>query len=435
MKNASLSRGCRFKRHGRFVALLAAVAIVASGGAAAQSAQFTTGFRNPDDVPNLIRDADPEKEAHVDRALPDRIAEAYDGFKETLSQDYGFEFSLAYAYVAQASYGGENHLTGSGGQAELDFTWTAFGREGAGMKGLIGGKIEDRHSVFNSRAPQNVAPAAGSIWTGAAGYGELDLTASQLWYEHHFKRDRVIARIGKIAPFTVFDYYKYKSPRAAFLGQVQNVNPTIAFPPSALGLGAGARLENGGYVAGGVFDANGRAENDGFNTLFEEGELFSIGEVGWTPDFNILLRPGEDYRPGNDDYHLTFWHSDSLEKRGRPEGWGFTASAQKGFGDVVPFFRYGYSNGGTTPLEHMASVGVGFENVAGYANDLIGLSVAVGRPSDSDLDNQYALEAFYRVQITPSLALTPDVQVILDPALAPTEDSLFLASLRARLAF
>lgn len=413
----------------------AVLVFAAAYEAEGQTPQQSISFRNPDDIPNLIRDAAPEKESRIERPIPDRIADAYDGFKKKLSDEYGINFSFAYAYLAQSAFGGEEDVTGSGGQGELDFTWTVFGREGDGMKGIIGGKIEDRHRVFSPRAPQAVAPAAGSIWTGAAGFGELDFTASQLWYEHHFARDRIIARIGKISPFTVFDYYKYKSPRSGFLGQIQNVNPTIAFPSAALGLGGGVRLKNGGFVSGGFFDANGRADTDGFDTLFEEGELFTIAEAGWTPDFNVLLRPGQDYRPGSDDYHVTVWHADSLKKAGRPEGWGFTASAQKGFGDIVPFVRYGYANGGATPLQHMASIGAGLENVGGYENDLIGLSAAFGNPSNSDLDDQYGFEAFFRLQLTPGLALTPTLQFILNPALAPTEDMLILSSIRARLTF
>jgi porin len=409
--------------------------LAAATEAYAQTTQTGIVFRNPDDIPNLIRDVDPEKESLFKSPLPQSISDAYFSFKDRLSKEQGFDFSLAYAYLGQAAFVGDDHVTGSGGQAEFDFTWTAFGREGSKTTGVIGGKIEDRYSLFNNRAPQFVAPDAGSLWTGALGYGELDLSVSQLWYEHRFNQDRILARFGKISPFTVFDYYKYKSPRVAFLGQIQNFNPTIAFPPSALGFGAGARMKNGGYFGAGIFDANGRADKSGFDTLFDEGELFTVAEFGWTPDFDILLRPGQDYRSGDDDYHLTLWHSDPLKNQGRPEGWGFTASAAKGFGDIVPFARYGYSDGGATLLKHMASVGVGFENVGGYENDLIGLSAAFGRPSDPVLRDQYAFEAFFRLQLTPGFALTPNLQFIVDPALAPTDNTIFLASIRARVAF
>ncbi len=395
----------------------------------------SASFRIADDIPNLIANANADPESRLE-SLPTRsVGEEWSAFKSLLSEDYGLNFSVAYAYVFQGANGGSDWSTGSGGQAEFDFTWTAFGREGNGMKGLFGGKVESRHKVLNATAPQSVAPRAGSVWTGALGYGELDPAVSQLWYEHHFVRDRVLARAGKISPFTVFDYYKYKSPRVASLGQVQNFNPTIPFPPSALGLAGGVRLENGGYVAGGIFDANGRPNRAGFDTLFRDGELFAIAEVGWTPDFNVLLKPGEDFRPGNDDVHMTFWHKDAQTAAGRPDGWGVTGSIQKGFDDLVPFVRYGYSNGGATSLEHMVSTGIGIEDILGFSNDVIGMSAAWGRPSNASLGDQYSIEAFYRMQLTDNLQISPDVQLIFNPALDPGTDILTVLSLRMRLAF
>lgn len=177
-------------------------------------------------------------------------------------------------------------------------------------------------------------------------YGRLDLTFSQLWYEHQFVRDRVLLRVGKINPFAVFDYNKFKSPRTGFLGQPQNANPTIPYPSSALGFGGSVRMNNGVYLVAGAFDANGVPTRSGFDTLFDVGEYFAMAEIGWAPDFVEGAVAGTDYQPGNDDYHLTLWHVDKRVSAGRPEGWGYTASAQKGFGNVVGFARYGTSNGG-----------------------------------------------------------------------------------------
>jgi len=60
------------------------------------------------------------------------------------------------------------------------------------------------------------------------------------------------------------------------------------------------------------------------------------------------------------------------------------------------------------------------------------------RPSDTavgpDLDDQYTMEAFYRIQLTRRFAITPDVQLIVDPALNPEEDNIWFVGLRARLA-
>ena len=422
--------------------LIGVLAMVGSASARsfaqnAEDRKSPSVFRDPDDIPNLIFDTNKDKESRTGRYFPQRRdtqstdtqrIDSWDSLKASLSQNLGFNFSLAYAYVFQDVNSDGRDVRGSGGQAEFDFTWTAFGRSGTGQKGVFGGKIESQHTVFSANAPQDVAPNAGSIWTAASGYGLIDIAASQLWYEHHLERDRLLVRVGKMSPFTMFDYYRYKSTRSGFLGQIQTFNPAIPFPASTLGVAVGTMLPNGFYAEGGVFDANGTAEKSGFNTLFNRGETFKIADIGWTSDFVL----GGD--SGSNDIHLTAWHIDRREKAGTPESWGYTVSGQKGFGNVVPFFRYGYASGGATQLEHFVSAGLGIEDVLGYSNDVIAMSVAWGRPSNSQFREQYGAEIFYRMQITPNLALTPDLQLVVNPATNANADYLGITSIRARLA-
>jgi porin len=69
---------------------------------------------------------------------------------------------------------------------------------------------------------------------------------------------------------------------------------------------------------------------------------------------------------------------------------------------------------------------------------VIGIGLNWSRPSDTavapGLDDQYTAELFYRIQLSQSLAITPDIQLIIDPALNPDDDSIFVAGLRVRLA-
>jgi len=68
-------------------------------------------------------------------------------------------------------------------------------------------------------------------------------------------------------------------------------------------------------------------------------------------------------------------------------------------------------------------------------DDVIGLAASWVDPVDSSFRNETSLEAFYRIQITPNLAITPDLQVILNPAKTTNYDEVFVWSLRARWVF
>ena len=66
-------------------------------------------------------------------------------------------------------------------------------------------------------------------------------------------------------------------------------------------------------------------------------------------------------------------------------------------------------------------------------SDLIGFAVNWGDPADNALDDQYTGELFYRLQLAQNLAITPNVQLLIDPALNPDEDHIWIGGIRIRL--
>ena len=68
-------------------------------------------------------------------------------------------------------------------------------------------------------------------------------------------------------------------------------------------------------------------------------------------------------------------------------------------------------------------------------NDVAGVGVSWGAPADGSLRDQFTSELFYRFQLTQFLAVTPDVQLIVDPALNPNVDMLAFFGVRLRAAF
>lgn len=98
----------------------------------------------------------------------------------------------------------------------------------------------------------------------------------------------------------------------------------------------------------------------------------------------------------------------------------------------MPFLRAGYSDDGGALLEASISAGIGY--YMSDSRDLLGFGVNWGKPPGSGLDDQYTAEIFYRLQLAQNLAITPDLQLIIDPALNPDENTIWVFALRARLA-
>jgi porin len=102
----------------------------------------------------------------------------------------------------------------------------------------------------------------------------------------------------------------------------------------------------------------------------------------------------------------------------------------------LPFLRAGWAKDGGSLLDRSVSAGIGYQAVAG--RDLLGVAVNWGRPNQdtfgSGLDSQWTFELFYRWQILRELALTPNLQLLIDPALNPGESGIWVFGLRLRYA-
>jgi len=120
-----------------------------------------------------------------------------------------------------------------------------------------------------------------------------------------------------------------------------------------------------------------------------------------------------------------------------PNGWGVAFSFSRLFADTwEPFFRAGYSENGGALWERSVSAGFGY--YPGKKDNVLGVGLNWSRPAEDvfgpGLDDQYTAEIYYRFQVMKVLTVTPDVQLIIDPALNPQESSIWVFGLRARLA-
>ena len=82
------------------------------------------------------------------------------------------------------------------------------------------------------------------------------------------------------------------------------------------------------------------------------------------------------------------------------------------------------------------SAGLAYQKIAGH--DVLGVGFNWEEPNEDTfgpgLKDQIILEMYYHFQLAEQFALTPDIQFIQDPALNPSENSLWIFGLRMRLA-
>ncbi|NIS80947.1 MAG: porin [Anaerolineales bacterium] len=275
--------------------------------------------------------------------------------------------------------------------------------------------------------PQDLGFEVGYFGLTSGPFSDFGWGMTNLYWQQKFREGRLNFIAGVVDPTDYVDIYGLVSPWTAFSNLVFLTDPTIPVPNQGLSAAFGAMATDNVYVVGGLADANGDPTEPGdwFESFFEDREYFYHLEVGWTSSFE---------RRYFDNIHLTGWYADERRQAQVPYGWGLAFSATKFISDKwMPFLRAGWSNDGGALLE--ASVGAGIGYYMSESRDLIGFGLNWGKPPESGLDDQYTAELFYRLQLAQNLAVTPDVQLIIDPALNPDEDVIWVFGLGGRLTF
>jgi len=401
----------------------------AAGG---QNSKYKSGFAEipqfggPSSVGAQLEEDNVEKVPLLRFPAIDRALTPWFDWKGDLNENYGLSFGLDYTALAQGVSENPGEDNAAGGIFRFFGNWTLVGRD-SGNTGSIVYKLESRHRLGTDIAPQGLGFEAGYVGLTAAPYSDFGWGITNLYWKQHFKKKRFSFIAGVVDATDYVDVYGLANPWTQFQNLVFLTDPTIPVPNQGLGAGVGVMATDNIYVVGGLADANGDPTDPGdwFESFFDDQEYFYHLEIGWASSQERIYF---------DNIHLTGWYVDERENALVEDGWGLAFSATKFINDTwMPFLRAGYSKDGGALLEASVSTGVGY--YLSESRDLLGFGVNWGKPPERDLDDQYTAELFYRLQLAQNLAITPDVQLIINPALNPDEDVLWVFGIRGRLTF
>ena len=419
-----------------YLSVLALVLAEASWADEAQSPAATRQQQfwvdNPGSIIEELKEDAAPKESLVESPGYKGALEPWYAFKEDFFKRHGLRFGASLTTVYQRAsntVGPERDAFGF--DLEFEGAWI-FGDRADDNPSMIGFQLLYRGSLGTDIPPVALFSQAGSLYSTAAGYADIDPTVGQLWLLHKFDSGLGL-RVGRLLPLATYDFFPLKNPRLDYLDFNHAANAGIPLPDAGLGAVLQYRPRPNAYVRFGLHDANADFEEFGADTLFEDGELFKILEVGFDPGITPSI-PG---RPPFGDVHLTLWHQDERVEEGVDDAWGAVLSASQRFGSVLPYGRYAYSSSddsGPAFTRHMVNVGIAFDGMFGQSDDRLGLGITWSKPADRALDEQGTIDFFYRIQFTREIALTPTLHIVFDPVRNST-DTLVIGGLRARAAF
>ncbi|MFW5698261.1 MAG: carbohydrate porin, partial [Planctomycetota bacterium] len=110
--------------------------------------------------------------------------------------------------------------------------------------------------------------------------------------------------------------------------------------------------------------------------------------------------------------------------------------------DIGLWLRYGLADPSVSQIAHALSFGASIDTaVAAAQGEVLGLGYALTLPSDDytdavgDRDPEHHVEVYWRWDLGNGLAVTPDLQYVLDPAGDPDADGVAAFILRGEVSF
>jgi hypothetical protein len=377
-------------------------------------AQTTLPTESEEIPPKVETRADVEGEAHqpVESLLdPDPIEPPLEAIGIRSAQRWAEERKihphLGFTFVWQGATDVEedtNNLTT--GSFDLSLTWEIF--DTGQLSGSLG-FLADGGQVIGHHQSEDLSANVGSAMGINADYDTEFARVAELWYAQGFGADdTVVVTVGKIDQTAYFDTNRIANDETTqFLSSPLVNNLSVPFPDRGLGINAAVKLSEQLYATIGYGDAAANANENGFNTV-DNGDWFTAAEVGFAPTFG---GDGDDARTAA--YRLTVWGS-GLDDGG--DGMGVALSADHEIvRGIVPFARLGFGDDAVTAFEYFASAGVGFEDAFGRAGHMFAIGAAWARTGGSDKKSETIVEAFYRLPLTDTISLSPDVQFVFDP--------------------
>lgn len=440
------------------VARLALALLLRAGApAAAQDAEgsFAGGYSDaPDD--EFLDPTDPVVTVNEGFAQPGAIfpefalpgRAAYEAWREGLLQDYDLRFAFSYQMLFQHATatlpGAED--TAVGGFAAIETIWSPHDRGGPNETSLVA-RLGWRGNVFDD--PAN--PAAFGLVELGTNWSNYEFTdwkggfkVEDLFLQQQIG-GRATFRIGNLGPQAVMNFSRFKDARVSFTASPFAFHDHIPWP--TFGFGSSLRVrpiaDSELYVVASIADMNGDPANRGLDwgTPFSEGQFFYGAEIG-----DFWRREGGEF----DHLHAMLFFADERITRNpdvlpNESGWGFRVYGEKQMGDWVGFGGYTYNTaegGGisTTTNAHVVTAGLArLDPLKIRGEAAVGLMYA--KPIDDifaplvEERDQYGAEAYWRLQVTPNLVVTPGAQFIVNPAFNRGEDFIAIPHLKFRVTF
>ena len=369
-------------------------------------------------------------------------------WRKQLYDNYGITFGASYQQLfqwASKTVPSAPTDTALGGWAAASVTWAALDRDGPNQGTLVA-RFGWRDSIGDNAVPAQFGVGyLGAIWsnyewTSWNGHVRVE----DLFWEQKLGGDRFLVRVGNLGPQSLFNFFRFKDARTSFTASPLAFGETIPYPTFGLGTAFRSRPIPGSglYFVGTLNDMNGDPAANGL-----DWSTFGLGQYFYG------LEIGNDWRRENGEFdhlHLDLFYADKRSTRNpstslNTAGGGFKIAGEKQLGNLVGFASYTYNTaegGGisATLAGQTAVAGISYLRPFGNSGEasIAGMWSQILpslQPSGSSRKDQFGIDAYWNIGLTPNSTLTPGIQLIFNPVLNPGTDFVAVPSIKFRVFF
>ena len=338
-----------------------------------------------------------------------------------------FKFGATYTFLNQyATVTPPDSVRHNQFSGRLDFTgaWAAY--EHGSTAGSISLLVRSGTNIGISQQ-FNLSDSLGSgLYLNClqGGGPQQPITLNILYWRQDFLYHRLSFYVGKIHPNEYVTLSMFNNDeRTQFLNGANDGNSAVAADGTYAG---GAAVEFQAtrhfYIHAVAVDTEG-AQQRNINTLVDRKYAEGF-ELGWSSG-----SIGEEYR----HYRAGFWRDDTKNNgSGYGGGFGFEHEFSNGW---TPFGRFGFGTTKGTAIKDIYGLGVARVRPFGRTGDMFGVTFNYSQPNLPGKRHESVFETFYRLRLTQSVRIGPDLEVSIHPTYATKAYTTTLLGARMEIIF
>ncbi len=336
------------------------------------------------------------------------------------------KFGSTYTVLNQYATKTPDRVRHDQSSGRLDFTgaWSVYDHETtAGSISLL---IRSGTNIGTSQQ-FNLSDQLGSgVYLNClqGGGPQEPITVNILYWRQDFLRKRLSFYVGKIHPNEYVTLSMFNNDeRTQFLNGANDGNDAVASDGTYAGGGAVEFQATQHVFVHAIAIDTESSQQGNIETLVDRKYAEGV-EVGWSSG-----SLGEKYRL----YRAGVWRDDT-KNSGSGYGGGFEFDQELSNG-WTPFGRFAFGTKAGTAIKDEYELGLAQVHPFGRRGDMFGASFAYSEPNTPGKHHESVFESFYRLHLTRSLDLGPDVEISIHPTYATKAYTTTLLGARMRIIF